>query len=548
MKHIDPTSTAAWQELQAHLQQVKSLHLRDLFKQNPERTEQFTIREPGLLLDYSKNLITQQSITSLVELARQCQLEEAIQLMFSGEKINETEDRAVLHTALRNSNDRPIYVNQKDILPQIRSSFNQMEEISRKIRQQQWPGFSGKPIRTIVHLGIGGSMLGPQMVCQALKYYGNREINNHFIANLDAADFNETMSTIDVEETLFIVVSKTFTTLETLNNARLAREKIISHFKDESALSRHLLAVTANGPGAEAFGIKRDNIVPIWDWIGGRFSLASAVGLSIMISIGPDFFKQFLQGLSQMDSHFQQAPLEKNMPVILALLGIWYNNFFQAHSQAVLPYCHYLKHLPAYLQALEMESNGKNIDRQGKPTTYQTSAIVWGDVGTNGQHAFFQALHQGTRLIPCDFIGFIDPLHSELETHKQLLANLIAQTESLAHGRSPQKIEPPGVNPFHQFSGNRPSNLLLFTKLTPLSLGKLVSLYEHKVFCQGIIWNIFSFDQWGVELGKQMAGRIYSELGTQGDGPINSFDSSTNRIIELFKGRTKLPAEPEIQK
>ncbi len=548
MKHIDPTSTAAWQELQAHLQQVKSLHLRDLFKQNPERAEQFTIREPGLLLDYSKNLITHQTMTCLVNLARQCKLKEAIQQMFSGEKINETEDRAVLHTALRNSNDHPIYVNQKDIIPQIRSSFNKMEEISHKIRQQQWPGFSGKSIRTIVHLGIGGSMLGPQMVCQALKYYSNREINIHFIANLDAAEFNETMATIDMEETLFIVVSKTFTTLETLNNARLAREKIVAHFKDESALSRHFLAVTANSTAAEAFGIKRENIILIWDWLGGRFSLASAVGLSIMISIGPDFFKQFLQGLSQMDNHFQQAPLEKNMPVILALLGIWYNNFFQAHSQAVLPYCHYLKHLPAYLQALEMESNGKDVDRQGKPTTYQTCAIIWGDVGTNSQHAFSQALHQGTRLIPSDFIGFIHPLHSELESHKQLLANLIAQAESLAHGKAPEKTKLSGADPYRQFSGNRPSNLLLINKLTPLSLGKLVSLYEHKVFCQGIIWNIFSFDQWGVELGKQMAGQIYSELGAQGDAKTSSYDSSTSRIIELFKGRAKLPTEPEIQK
>lgn len=544
MKHIDPTSTSAWQDLNNHIQQVKSLHLRDLLRENPDRVEQFTIQHSDLLLDYSKHLVTPQVMTSLVNLARECKLSEGIEEMFRGDPINETEHRAVLHTALRSQQKDPLYVNQKDIRSDIHRSIEKMAAISRTIHKNKWLGYSGKPIRHVVHIGIGGSMLGPQMVCHALKHYRHRNVEIHFVANMDSAEFHEAVAPLDIEETLFIVVSKTFGTRETITNAGLAKREIVNHFGDPSSLSQHMLAVTANRERARAFGLADKNILTIWDWVGGRFSLASAAGLSIMISIGADQFLELLKGMALMDTHFRESPLEINMPVILAVLDVWYTNFFDTRSHAVLPYSHYLRYFPRYVQALEMESNGKGVDRLGRPTAYQTSPVVWGDVGTDGQHAFFQALHQGTQLIPCDFIGFLQPLHQDLQSQQQLLANLIAQAESLAMGSPEGSQGRMDSEPFRRFHGNRPSSMLLIDRLTPQSLGKLIALYEHKTFCQGVIWNIFSFDQWGVELGKQMAGKIESELEEGGETTTAQHDSSTRHLIQWVGRRAKPPVEP----
>lgn len=545
LDRIDPTQTTVWQRLSDHFEIMKARHIKDLFSEDPERFQKFSFRLGDLLVDISKNLVTRETMNLLFRLARECRVKEATEKMFLGEKINETENRAVLHVALRNRSGTPVYVDGKDVMPEVNSVLGQMKEFSDRIGTGEWRGFTGKPIRDVVNIGIGGSDLGPFMVTEALKPYWQPGITPHFISNVDGTHIVETLKGLSPESTLFMIASKTFTTQETMTNAHTARKWFLDRMGDESAVARHFVAISTNEREVLRFGIDPSNMFRFWDWVGGRYSLWSAIGLSIACTIGFDRFSQLLEGAHFMDLHFRNAPLERNIPATLALLGIWYNNFFGAETEAVLPYDQYLHRFPAYLQQTSMESNGKSVDRSGREVSYQTGPIVWGEPGTNGQHAFYQLIHQGTKLVPCDFIASAVSHNPIGDHHPILLSNFFAQTEALMRGRSREEtreeMQEAGLPEeeiqrlllFKTFRGNRPTNSILVRKLTPFTLGSLIAMYEHKIFTQGIIWNIFSFDQWGVELGKQLAGRILREL--KEDSPTNSHDSSTNGLMNAYK-------------
>ncbi len=530
-----PLKTAkAWKQLEAHCSRIKRSHLRDLFATDPNRAKNFSLLWNGIYFDYSKNLIDRAIFDSLIQLAEERQLKRHIEEMYTGQKINRTENRAVLHVALRNTSNSPIFVDNCNIMPQIVETRNRMMEISDMIRTGQWKGYSGKKIKNVVNIGIGGSDLGPRMVIEALRVYTHPELSISMVSNVDGAHLSETLRHLDPEETLFIVVSKTFTTQETIANATSAKSWILERFKDHAAIMFHFLGISANKKAAVEFGISTSNILNMWDWVGGRYSLTSAVGLSIMIAIGGDAFMQLLEGFHAVDNHFRYEELNRNIPVIMALLGIWYINFFHTQSHAVIPYAQYLDQFLNYLQQADMESNGKRVDKEGNLVDYATGPVIWGGTGTNAQHAFFQLLHQGTQLVPCDFIGFINPLNPLGDHHSMLLSNLLAQTQALAFGKTKQEVIEENIpEPLAQhrtFAGNKPSNCLLLDKLTPYSLGQLIALYEHKIFVQGIIWDIYSFDQWGVELGKQMADKILPHLMRVDGLPVEN-DMSTNALI-----------------
>jgi len=528
-----------YQSLGEHRKSLSGMHLRDLFAADPERGRTFALDAVGIYLDYSKNLITKQTLELLLDLARASGLGSRIQAMFRGDKINSTEGRAVLHTALRAPKDAVIMVDGVNVVPDVHAVLDRMGAFCAQVRSGQWKGHTGKPIRSIVNVGIGGSDLGPLMAYEALKHYSARNLTVRFVSNVDATDFAEAVQGLNADETLFVVCSKTFTTLETLANARLARAWCVEALGSEAAVSRHFVAVSTNAEKVAEFGIDTQNMFGFWDWVGGRYSYDSAIGLSLMLAIGPERFLEMLSGFRAMDEHFLAAPLGENLPVLLGLMGVWYNNFWGAESHAVLPYDQYLKRFSAYLQQLDMESNGKRVTLTGERCDYQTGPIIWGEPGTNGQHAFYQLIHQGTKLIPCDFLGFSNSLNPRGNQHDLLMANFFAQTEALAFGKTEAQVRADGVPDAlvsHKvFSGNRPSNSILFDRLTPAALGKLVALYEHKVFVQGVIWNVNSFDQWGVELGKVLAQRIIPELENP-NAPL-AHDSSTNELIRRYRAQ-----------
>ncbi len=532
------TKRPAWKALQKHYQQIQHVHLRQLFEDNPLRGEQFVINAAGIYLDYSKNRLTNETIRLLINLANECGLQDRINAMFNGDIINVTERRAVLHTALRVPKDKRILLDGVDVVPEVHKVLDRMSVFSEQIRNGQWRGYTGKRIRNIVNIGIGGSDLGPVMAYEALRHYSQRDLTLRFVSNVDGTDFTEATHDLDPEETLFIICSKTFTTLETLTNARAARKWCLQKLAEDQAVSRHFVAVSTNAEEVTNFGINTDNMFGFWDWDGGRYSMDSAIGLSTMIAVGADNFREMLAGFYEMDAHFHTTPFEQNMPVIMGLLKLWYNNFFNAQSVAVFPYNQYLKRFPAYLQQLTMESNGKHVTLEGSCVDYQTAPIYWGEPGTNGQHSFFQLIHQGTRLIPCDFIGFYQALNPLGDQHALLMANLFAQTEALAFGKTEAEVKAEGTPewlvPHRTFEGNRPTNTVLVEQLTPKTLGLLVALYEHSVFTQGVIWNIGSFDQWGVELGKALAQKTAAELKSD-DEPLLEHDSSTNALIRRYR-------------
>lgn len=523
LPNINPTTTKAWSELENHFQETKSNHLKDLFAKNPNRKEDFSIEFNDLLVDYSKNRINQKTIDLLVNLANEVGLKEAINCYFSGERINATEERAVLHTALRSNSEEPILVDRKDIKPKIQTALRKIRAFSNKVISGKWKGFTDKAITDIVNIGIGGSDLGPDMVVESLQFYKNH-LNTHFVSNVDGDHVSEVLKKINPETTLFVIVSKTFTTQETISNANTIRDWFLQqNGTTVFDVSKHFVAVSTNLEAVDNFGIDKKNVFPMWNWVGGRFSLWSAVGLSISLSVGFDNFKFLLDGAEEMDIHFKEADFSKNIPVILALISVWYNNFYNAETEAVLPYSQYLSKLPAYLQQAIMESNGKSVDRNGDYVNYHTGTIVWGSTGTNMQHAFMQLVHQGTKLIPADFIGYQESLYGLTGHHKKLMANYYAQMDALAFGKTKEDVhldlktsgnsdKITQLLPYKVFKGNRPSNAILFKKLTPKSLGKLISLYEHKIFVQGIIWNIYSYDQFGVELGKELANKQLNQL------------------------------------
>ncbi|MDF3130587.1 glucose-6-phosphate isomerase, partial [Kiritimatiellaeota bacterium B1221] len=522
-----------WKELENHASEMKSMHLRDLFQADPKRAESLSLQVGDLFMDYSKNRVTDDTLGKLFDLLRACEVEKARDAMFAGEKINQTEGRAVLHTALRVPKGAEILVDGENVVPAVHAVLDKMAALSDRVRNGEWKGFTGKPIRQIVNIGIGGSDLGPVMVTEALKPYTDRNLNLHFVSNVDGTHLAETLRSLDAEETLFIVASKTFTTQETLTNAHSAREWLVEALGNEEAVARHFVALSTNAEAVQAFGIDTDNMFEFWDWVGGRYSLCSAIGLPIMIGIGPDNFRSLLAGYHEMDTHFQTAKPEENLPMILAVLGVWYNNFLGADSHAILPYDQYMHRFAAYFQQADMESNGKSTDQQGREVDYQTGPVLWGEPGTNGQHAFYQLIHQGTKLVPCDFIGFAKSHNPLGDHHVKLMSNYFAQTEALAFGKTPEQLKAEGVPealiPHKTFSGNRPSNSFLLTELTPFNLGMLIAAYEHKIFVQGIIWNIYSFDQWGVELGKILAKAILPEL--EGEAKPDAHDSSTSSLI-----------------
>jgi glucose-6-phosphate isomerase len=530
------TQRPAWKALEAHYQQIHNVHLRALFAQDPQRGERLTAEAVGLYYDYSKNRITDETLRLLLQLAEECGLRGRIDAMFRGEKINITEQRAVLHVALRAPEGTSIVVDGENVVPQVHAVLDKMADFSNRVRSGEWTGYTGKRIRNVINIGIGGSDLGPVMAYEALKYYSDRSMTFRFVSNIDGTDFAEATRDLNPEETLFIVSSKTFTTLETMTNARTARAWSLRALGDEQAVAKHFVAVSTNTAEVARFGIDPQNMFVFWDWVGGRYSYDSAIGLSLMIAIGPEQFQQMLAGFHAMDEHFRTAPFERNLPVLLGLIGLWYNNFFGAETVAILPYDHYLGRLPAYLQQLDMESNGKHVDLEGNPVNYQTGPIIWGQPGTNGQHAYYQLIHQGTRLIPADFIGFAQTLNPLGNHHDLLMANLFAQTEALAFGKTAEEVKADGVPdyqiPHRTFEGNRPTNTILAERLTPETLGKLIALYEHKVFTQGTIWHINSFDQWGVELGKVLAQRIIPELSSTSE---LDHDSSTNTLIRRYR-------------
>jgi glucose-6-phosphate isomerase len=533
------TERPAWKALEAHYHQVRELHLRKLFGDDPGRGERMTAEAVGLYLDYSKNRITDQTLKLLLQLAEESGLRARIDSMFRGEKINLTEKRAVLHVALRAPKGAVIIVDGENVVPQVHAVLDKMANFSGRVRSGAWLGHTGKRIRNVINIGIGGSDLGPVMAYEALKHYSERAMTFRFVSNVDGTDFAEAVQDLDPSETLFIISSKTFTTLETMTNAHTARNWSLAGLGgEEKSVARHFVAVSTNAEGVAKFGIDTANMFEFWDWVGGRYSLDSAIGLSTMLAIGPDNFRAMLDGFHQMDEHFRTTPFAGNLPVLMGLLAVWYNNFFGAQTVAVLPYEQYLKRFPAYLQQLTMESNGKHVTLDGTEVAYQTGPIYWGEPGTNGQHSFYQLIHQGTRLIPCDFIALGQPLNPLGRHHDMLLANVFAQTEALAFGKTPEQVKSEGTPdwlvPHRVFQGNRPSNTILAERLTPETLGKLVALYEHSVFTQGTIWSINSFDQWGVELGKALAQRIIPELESQ-EEPRLGHDSSTNTLIQRYR-------------
>jgi glucose-6-phosphate isomerase len=532
------TERQAWQTLSAHFRKVEPLHLRQLFADDPQRGQRLTLEAIGIYFDYSKNRITDETLRLLVQLAEEAGLRQHIDAMFRGDRINISENRAVLHVALRAPRGQSIVVDGEDVVPKVHAVLDQMADFCDRVRSGAWKGFTGKRIRNIVNIGIGGSDLGPVMAYEALKNCSDRGLTFRFVSNVDGTDFVEATLDLDPAETLFIVSSKTFTTLETLTNAHSARAWLLKALGDEKAVARHFVAVSTNAKEVAKFGIDTANMFGFWDWVGGRYSMDSAIGLSTMLAIGPDNFRAMLAGFHEMDEHFRTAPFDRNLPVLLGLLGIWYNNFFGAQTVAVLPYEQYLKRFPAYLQQLTMESNGKHVTLAGTEVRYQTGPIYWGEPGTNGQHSFYQMIHQGTKLIPCDFIAFVQPLHPLDRHHDLLMANVFAQAEALAFGKSAAEVQAEGTPawlvPHRTFEGNRPSNTLLLDRLTPAALGKLVALYEHSVFTQGVIWQIDSFDQWGVELGKVLAQRIIPELESK-EEPKLGHDSSTNTLIRRYR-------------
>jgi glucose-6-phosphate isomerase len=529
-----PRRLPAWKPLEEHHRGIARRHLRELFAEDPGRGERMTLEAAGLVLDWSKNRVSEETMSLLCELAEEAGVRERAEAMFRGEPINLTEKRPVLHVALRAPRGTSIHVDDENVVPGVHAVLDRMAAFCDRVRSGEWTGHTGGPIRAVVNIGIGGSDLGPRMATNALAAYAHRDLTVRFVSNVDATAFVEATRDLDPAATLFIVCSKTFTTLETLTNARTARAWLVGALGDEAAVAKHFVAVSTNAEGVSGFGIDIENMFGFWDWVGGRYSLASAVGLSLMLSIGPERFREMLEGMHAMDDHFRAAPLERNMPALLGLLGIWYANFFGAATHAVLPYDQYLALFPAYLQQLDMESDGKRVDLAGRPLEVDSGPVVWGQSGTDGQHAFFQLLHQGTRLVPCDFIGFLEPLNAVGRHHALLYANLVAQTEALAFGKTEEEVTAEGIEPalvpHRTFPGNRPSNTILAERLTPWTLGALIALYEHKVFVQGTIWGIDSFDQWGVELGKTLAGRIATELEA-GAEPDLRHDSSTNALI-----------------
>ncbi|ENN0182122.1 glucose-6-phosphate isomerase [Escherichia coli] len=545
MKNINPTQTAAWQALQKHFDEMKDVTIADLFAKDGDRFSKFSATfDDQMLVDYSKNRITEETLAKLQDLAKECDLAGAIKSMFSGEKINRTENRAVLHVALRNRSNTPILVDGKDVMPEVNAVLEKMKTFSEAIISGEWKGYTGKAITDVVNIGIGGSDLGPYMVTEALRPYKNH-LNMHFVSNVDGTHIAEVLKKVNSETTLFLVASKTFTTQETMTNAHSARDWFLKAAGDEKHVAKHFAALSTNAKAVGEFGIDTANMFEFWDWVGGRYSLWSAIGLSIVLSIGFDNFVELLSGAHAMDKHFSTTPAEKNLPVLLALIGIWYNNFFGAETEAILPYEQYMHRFAAYFQQGNMESNGKYVDRNGNVVDYQTGPIIWGEPGTNGQHAFYQLIHQGTKIVPCDFIAPAITHNPLSDHHQKLLSNFFAQTEALAFGKSREVVEQeyrdqgkdPAtldyVVPFKVFEGNRPTNSILLREITPFSLGALIALYEHKIFTQGVILNIFTFDQWGVELGKQLANRILPEL--KDDKEISSHDSSTNGLINRYK-------------
>ncbi len=528
----------SWKKLESHFIEMKRVHLRTLFNDDRIRGERYRIRHNEIYFDYSKNIVNDRTIQLLLDLAEEVNLGDEIQKMFNGEKINGTEKRPVLHVALRNRSGRPVYVNGRDVMPDVYNVLEKMHKASDDIRSGSWKGYSGKPVRNIVNIGIGGSDLGPVMACEALRYYSQRDLNMFFVSNIDSTHILEVLRLIDPGETLFIVASKTFTTMETMTNAETARRWIIDNLGSEKAVASHFVALSTNTTEVQKFGINTDNMFEFWDWVGGRYSMTSAIGLSIMISIGYENYIDMLEGFHNMDNHFRHAPFAENIPVLMALLGVWYNNFFGSHSYAILPYQQYMHRFPAYFQQGDMESNGKCVTRSGKRVNYSTGPVIWGEPGTNGQHAFYQLMHQGTEIIPSDFIGFIRPLNPASDHHDKLMANMFAQSEAFAFGKTESEVRAEGVDndlvPFKIFEGNRPSNTILCDRLTPSVLGSLIAMYEHKIFTQGVIWDIFSFDQWGVELGKVLAGKILGEL-TADDSPELPHDSSTMGLISHYR-------------
>ncbi|HEJ2455418.1 TPA: glucose-6-phosphate isomerase [Vibrio cholerae] len=545
LKNINPTQTQAWKALTAHFESAQDMDLQALFAQDSERFAKYSARfGQDILVDYSKNLVNAETMQHLFALAKETDLQSAITAMFKGEAINQTEDRAVLHTALRNRSNSPVLVNGEDVMPAVNAVLAKMKAFSERVIGGEWKGFTSKAITDVVNIGIGGSDLGPYMVTEALVPYKNH-LTMHFVSNVDGTHMAETLKNVDPETTLFLVASKTFTTQETMTNAHTARDWFLKAAGDEAHVAKHFAALSTNGKAVAEFGIDTDNMFEFWDWVGGRYSLWSAIGLSIILSIGYDNFVELLAGAHEMDQHFVNTPFESNIPVILALIGIWYNNFHGAESEAILPYDQYLHRFAAYFQQGNMESNGKYVDRNGNPVTYQTGPIIWGEPGTNGQHAFYQLIHQGTKLIPCDFIAPAVSHNLVGDHHQKLMSNFFAQTEALAFGKSAQAVqaelekagksaaEIAALVPFKVFEGNRPTNSILVKQITPRTLGNLIAMYEHKIFVQGVIWNIFSFDQWGVELGKQLANQILPELADS--AAVTSHDSSTNGLINAFK-------------
>ncbi|HGN1706696.1 TPA: glucose-6-phosphate isomerase [Providencia rettgeri] len=545
MRSINPSQTAAWRALEQHFAQMKDVHMRDLFAKDKDRFTKFSATfDNQILVDFSKNRITQETLEHLLALAKETELENAINSMFKGEKINRTEDRAVLHTALRNRDNTPVYVDGKDVMPDVNAVLEKMQQFSQRIISGEWKGYTGKAITDVVNIGIGGSDLGPFMVTEALRPYKNH-LNMHFVSNVDGTQIAETLKALNPETTLFLIASKTFTTQETMTNAHSARDWLLTSAKDEKHIAKHFVALSTNSEEVAKFGIDTNNMFEFWDWVGGRYSLWSAIGLSIILSVGFDNFVQLLSGAHEMDKHFTQTPLEKNIPVLLGLIGIWYNNFFESETEAILPYDQYMHRFAAYFQQGNMESNGKYIGRDGKPVSYQTGPIIWGEPGTNGQHAFYQLIHQGTKMIPCDFIAPAVTHNPLGDHHEKLLSNFFAQTEALAFGKTREVVDAEFaaqgktvadmeyVAPYKVFEGNRPTNSILLKSITPYSLGALIAMYEHKIFTQGAILNIFTFDQWGVELGKQLASRILPEL--ENHDMVNSHDSSTNGLINSYK-------------
>ena len=546
---INPTETNAWQQLKQHHEEMKNASMKKMFREDGVRFSKFSASIDDILFDYSKNIINEKTIQLLLELAEECKVKEAIEAMFNGNKINETENRSVLHVALRNFSKEPVYSEGKDVMPGVKKVLKQIKNFCNKVHEGEWRGYSGKKIKYIVNIGIGGSDLGPQMVSEALKPYWVKDIQTYFVSNIDGTHIVETLKKVNPERTLFLIASKTFTTQETMTNAHTAREWFLKKAKDEKHIAKHFAALSTNEKEVVKFGIDKKNMFEFWDWVGGRYSLWSAIGLSIALSIGYKNFEQLLKGGHETDKHFKTIPFEKNIPVLMALVGLWYTNFFGSQTEAILPYDQYMYRFAAYFQQGNMESNGKSVSRKGEPVDHSTGPIIWGEPGTNGQHAFYQLIHQGTVLIPCDFIAPAQTHNPIGDHHQKLLSNFFAQTEALMNGKTDEEaqneLEKTGLNaeeiakllPFKVFAGNKPTNSILLKKITPFTLGKLIALYEHKIFVQGVIWNIFSFDQWGVELGKQLANKILPEL--QSEDRIETHDSSTNNLINLYKQMRK---------